>query len=70
MANELKVKKSDILDPETDNMAIRLALAETHIISETKKYLEENGIYLNAFESQVAKERSRTVIIIKNIPFV
>ncbi len=41
MAQKLDVQKSDILDKEADNMAVRLALAETHIINETKKYLED-----------------------------
>ena len=40
MAKKLGVKKADILDPESENMAVRLALAETHIINETKQYLE------------------------------
>lgn len=33
MATKLGVQKSDILDNETDNMAVRLALAETNIIN-------------------------------------
>jgi multiple RNA-binding domain-containing protein 1 len=48
-------------------MAVRMALGETHIIQETKKYLEEEGIRLEAFEGR--KKRSNTVIIVKNIPF-
>ncbi|ORX86199.1 RNA-binding domain-containing protein [Anaeromyces robustus] len=67
MAQKLDVQKSDILDKEADNMAVRLALAETHIINETKKYLEEEGVSLNAFE-QGQKKRSNTVILVKNIP--
>ena len=41
MAKKLDVSKSDILDPTADNMAVRLALAETHIIQETTQYLEK-----------------------------
>jgi multiple RNA-binding domain-containing protein 1 len=41
MANKLNVKKGDLLNPEGDNTAVKLALAETHIIQETKKYLEK-----------------------------
>ncbi|CAG8467637.1 18241_t:CDS:2, partial [Acaulospora morrowiae] len=40
IAHRFNIKKSDILDPESDNLAARLALAETHIIQETKAYLE------------------------------
>ncbi|KAI8921384.1 hypothetical protein DFJ77DRAFT_161675 [Powellomyces hirtus] len=66
MAKKLGVRKSDILNPEAENMAVRLALAETHIIAETKKYLEDEGIDLSAFEKR--KTRSKTVILVKNIP--
>lgn len=74
MAKKLGVSKSDILDHETDNMAVRLALAETNVINgknllilfaETKKYLEEAGVCLDAFVKR--KERSKTTILVKNI---
>jgi multiple RNA-binding domain-containing protein 1 len=41
MAKKLNVAKSDILDPEADSMAVRLALAETTIIQDTVQYLKE-----------------------------
>ncbi|CAG8486980.1 1639_t:CDS:10, partial [Paraglomus occultum] len=66
IAHRLNVKKSDILNPEVDNMAARLALAETHVIQETKTFLKENGVSLDAFAN---KERSDTVILVKNISF-
>ncbi|KAI8999531.1 hypothetical protein BC832DRAFT_564521 [Gaertneriomyces semiglobifer] len=66
MAKKLGVKKGDILNPEAEDMAVRLALAETHIITETKKYLEDEGIDLSAFEKR--KERSKTIILVKNLP--
>ena len=66
MARNLGVKKSEILDSNADNMAVRLALAETNIIAETKNYLEENGVSLEAFTKNKAK--SPFVIIVKNIP--
>lgn len=66
MARNLGVRKSDILDANADNMAVRLALAETNIISETKKYLEENGVSLTAFTT--VKTKSPTIILVKNIP--
>lgn len=40
MAKKLGVKKREILDPQGDNVAVKLALAETHIINETKAYFE------------------------------
>ncbi|KAJ3092773.1 hypothetical protein HK102_003036 [Quaeritorhiza haematococci] len=67
MANKLGVAKSEILDPESENMAVRVALAETQIINETKSYLEEHGVKVESFETQ--KQRSQTTILVKNIPF-
>ncbi|KAJ3385179.1 putative RNA-binding protein 19 [Entophlyctis sp. JEL0112] len=66
MARKLKVKKSDILDPSSENMAVRLALAETDIINETKTFLEEEGIDLDSFTR--SKARSNTILLAKNIP--
>jgi multiple RNA-binding domain-containing protein 1 len=40
MAKKLGVKKADILNHENSDMAVKLALAETTIINETKAYLE------------------------------
>ena len=46
-------------------MAVRLAVAETTIINETKEYLVEQGVCLDAFTKR--KNRSNTVILVKNI---
>lgn len=37
----MKISKADILNPDSDDAAVKLALAETHVIQETKKYLED-----------------------------
>lgn len=66
MARNLGVRKSEILDANADNMAVRLALAETNIISETKNYLEECGVSLEAFTT--TKTKSPFIILVKNIP--
>ncbi|CAO3589221.1 unnamed protein product [Absidia cylindrospora] len=66
IADRLGVSKSDILNPEADNVAVRLALAETQIVSETKEFFEAHGIVLDSFGK---KERSETVILVKNIPY-
>jgi len=69
-AQRLQISKHDILDRESDNMAVRLALAETQIINETKKMLEEEGVSLDNLESDSKRvKRSKTVILVKNIPF-
>lgn len=46
---------------------MRLALGETQLISETKAFLEEHGVLLDAF-SRPATQRSGTVILAKNLP--
>ncbi|KAF9344668.1 Multiple RNA-binding domain-containing protein 1 [Mortierella sp. NVP85] len=66
IADRLNVSKADILNPDADNMSVRLAVAETQIIMETKQFLEEEGINVGAFGK---KERSDTVILVKNIPY-
>ena len=63
----MNIDKSEILNPENgDNAAVKLALAETHIIQETKSYLESQGVLLSSFSS---KARSDTTILVKNIPY-
>ncbi|KAF5322105.1 hypothetical protein D9619_001971 [Psilocybe cf. subviscida] len=67
IADRMNIDKADILNPESgDNAAVKLALAETHIIQETKTYLESQGVILSSFSS---KARSETTILVKNIPY-
>jgi multiple RNA-binding domain-containing protein 1 len=66
IADRMEISKADVLNPESDNAAVKLALAETHVINETKAYLESQGIILSAFSSRV---RSDTIILVKNIPY-
>ncbi|EGO28739.1 hypothetical protein SERLADRAFT_459485 [Serpula lacrymans var. lacrymans S7.9] len=66
VADRMNIAKSDILNPESDNAAVKLALAETHIIQETKTYFESQGVVLSSFSS---KARSDTTILVKNIPY-
>jgi multiple RNA-binding domain-containing protein 1 len=35
---------------KNQSVAVRLALGETQIVAETKQFLVENGIYLDAFK--------------------
>ncbi|KAF8654742.1 hypothetical protein AX16_003397 [Volvariella volvacea WC 439] len=67
IADRMNIPKSDILNPESgSSAAVKLALAETHIIQETKAYLESEGVLLSSFAS---KARSDTTILVKNIPY-
>lgn len=76
IADRMSIPKSVILNPEgsDENAAVKLALAETHIINETKTYLESQGVILSAFSSSSNSSSSRirrsdTVILVKNIPY-
>lgn len=69
ISDRLGVAKSDILNPEdgSTSAAVRLALAETRIIQETKEFFAQHGMNLEAFEH--VKERSDDTILVKNIPY-
>ncbi|TDL26946.1 RNA-binding domain-containing protein [Rickenella mellea] len=79
IADRMNISKADILNSqaEDDNTspAVKLALAETHIIQETKNYLESEGINISTFSSMasddlaVRQRRSDTCILVKNIPY-
>ena len=44
------MSKGELLDAEAGNVAVRMALAETQAIAETKEFLEENGVALQVFD--------------------
>ncbi|KAL5525252.1 MRD1 [Sanghuangporus sanghuang] len=80
IADRMNISKADILNPDADaddktSAAVKLALAETHIIQETKASLEAEGIDLSAFSTldssdrTVRARRSDTCILVKNIPY-
>ncbi|KIK58791.1 hypothetical protein GYMLUDRAFT_170626 [Collybiopsis luxurians FD-317 M1] len=77
IADRMNISKADILNPDdpssTTNPAVKLALAETHIINETKAYLESNGVVLSSFATSTTTSsrpaRSETTILVKNIPY-
>ena len=66
IADRLNIPKAEILNPESSNAAVKLALAETHVIQETKSFLESQGVILSSFSS---RGRSDTIILVKNIPY-
>lgn len=72
VAANLGVTKQEILNPEDGNMSTRVAIAETRIISETKAYLKNEGINMEGITAIMAAEgkveRSKTMILVKNIP--
>ncbi|THU52618.1 hypothetical protein C4D60_Mb10t05850 [Musa balbisiana] len=74
IARKHGIKKSDLLDSEADDLAVRIALGETHVIAETKKALSNAGINIIALEEHASKKtentkRSNHVILVKNLPY-
>ncbi|KAM9371840.1 putative RNA-binding protein 19 [Phaethornis superciliosus] len=68
IAQKYSASKSQVLDPESkDSVAVRIALGETELVQEIRQFLLENGVSLDSF-SQAAGERSKTVILVKNLP--
>ena len=65
------ISKSELLstDPSSSSIssAVKLALAETHVIAETIQYFADAGLNLEALQPKVP--RSQTTILVKNIPY-
>ncbi|VDN05656.1 unnamed protein product [Thelazia callipaeda] len=67
LAEKLEVEKRDLLLGEGETSAgVRLALAETRLVRETREYLLAHGVCLDVF-SRPATNRSKTVIVVKNL---
>ncbi|XP_020663005.3 putative RNA-binding protein 19 [Pogona vitticeps] len=68
VAEKYGAPKSQVLDHELKgSVAVRVALGETELVQKVRQFLLENGVSLDSF-SQAAGERSRTVILAKNLP--
>ncbi|CAH8345378.1 unnamed protein product [Eruca vesicaria subsp. sativa] len=68
------VSKSELLDREADDPAVRLALAETKVIAETKEALAKAGVNVTSLEEFATgkggeKSRSKHILLVKNLPF-
>ncbi|KAF8758741.1 RNA recognition motif [Rhizoctonia solani] len=66
VADRLNISKAEVLNPEASNASVRLALAETKVIEETKSFFEQQGVSLESFKSRT---KSDTIILVKNIPY-
>lgn len=68
IAQKYNATKSQVLDHEgKDSVAVRVALGETQLVQDVRQFLMDNGVSLDSF-SQAAAERSKTVILVKNLP--
>jgi len=75
VAKEMGVDKGEILDETMStntSAALRMALSETRVITETKEFLKEEGVDLKALEHGIRNpddiKRSKTCILVKNLP--
>ncbi|KAJ2708145.1 Multiple RNA-binding domain-containing protein 1 [Coemansia spiralis] len=67
ISERLSISKAELLSADSaGNPAVRLALAETHIVNDAKRFFEEHGVLLDRFTDSA---RSDVVILVKNIPF-
>ncbi|XP_078083132.1 putative RNA-binding protein 19 [Mustelus asterias] len=68
IAAKYNATKSQVFDHEGQgSVAVRMALGETQIVQETRQFLVDNGVSLDSF-SQGSGKRSKTVILVKNLP--
>ncbi|CAN6448796.1 unnamed protein product [Victoria cruziana] len=74
IARKYGIGKSELLNPEADDLAVRIALGEAHVIAETKKALMNAGVNVAALEDLVSGrtdnvKRSNHVLLVKNLPY-
>ncbi|XP_004293728.1 PREDICTED: multiple RNA-binding domain-containing protein 1 [Fragaria vesca subsp. vesca] len=74
LARKFGVSKSDFLDPQADDVAVRVAQAETQVIAQTKKALTNAGVNVESLENFAARKagdmkRSNHVLLVKNLPY-
>ncbi|MED6138465.1 hypothetical protein PIB30_074456, partial [Stylosanthes scabra] len=74
IARKYGVSKSDLLDREADDLAVRIALGETQVISDTKKAFTNAGVNVELLEALAngkvdGLKRSNHVLLVKNLPY-
>lgn len=70
VASQTGKSKNELLSNENGNLAVDIASMETVIINKTKEWLEKAGVDLNLFNNKrLSCERSKTMILIKNLSF-
>uniref|UniRef100_A0A8C5SLD5 RNA binding motif protein 19 n=1 Tax=Laticauda laticaudata TaxID=8630 RepID=A0A8C5SLD5_LATLA len=68
VAHKYNATKSQVLDHGgKGSVAVRVALGETELVQNVRRFLLDHGVSLDSF-SQAAGERSKAVILVKNLP--
>jgi multiple RNA-binding domain-containing protein 1 len=71
MAERYGLEKSSIATStkKDESLAVRLAVGETQIVHETRQFLLDHGVQLDAFSQALStSKRSKTIILAKNLP--
>lgn len=82
LSDKYGVSRGDILDTEGaggGEIAVRLAIGETHVIKENQEYFASHGVNIDVLESALRREkgktgkndglqRSTTTLLVKNLP--
>lgn len=70
-ARMLGFTKSQILNPESDDIASRLAIAESQLVNDTKGMFQKAGIDLSLFDTNLnpSPKLSKTLMIVKNLKY-
>lgn len=71
ISQQFNVNKNDILNVKKEKfIAIKIAIGETMIIEQTKQILKKQGVNISVFSRNKNRcLRSKTVLIVKNIPY-
>ncbi|EHM99718.1 Mrd1p [Saccharomyces cerevisiae x Saccharomyces kudriavzevii VIN7] len=70
VAAKLGLEKSQLIDAENSNSAVKQALAEAHVIGDVRKYFESKGVDLTKFtQLKSSNQRDDRVILVKNFPY-
>lgn len=67
VAKKLGVQKSELINADSSDSAVKQALAETSVLADIKQYFESHGVDLSSFAN--TKQKDDRVILIKNLPF-
>jgi len=72
------VTKAELLESGADDLAVRMALGEAHVIATTKQQLRDAGVDADSLERSAASsgakssskiKRSNCVLLLKNLPY-
>ncbi|KAL7664249.1 RRM domain-containing protein [[Candida] zeylanoides] len=66
VAARMGIAKSQLIDAQSSDSAVKQALAEASVIGDVRKYFEQQGVDLASFAKH---ERDDRVILVKNFPY-